>query len=194
MPIPDALMNFEGYGGRGRIMFIGIEERRRGADPNHLEARLTFPARIDLREACDRIFGPDWWGEPVHQRNVPVWSIAAEFLAELWGVYYEGRTLLIRDRVLGRTGGETLLSELLPVPLPESGVWGPDEIEMTGQRYYPDYRTEMLGYRAGVGPRTELLRRVIRDDAPEYVFCYGISHLNHFKRLFPDLRLSVCRR
>lgn len=184
--IPTALMNFEGYGGRARILFIGIEERRR--ERKHLEVRLTFPKRIDLKEAHDLMFGRDWWGSEEHRLRVPVWSTAARILAELYGQYDEEAVAAIRNEVLGRVDGETLLAELLPVPLPKSGEWSAEEVALTGFKEYKAYRRAVLGFRKESGPRTAVLRAVIEKDKPEYVFCYGIKQASHFKRLFPDLR------
>ena len=183
MPLHPALLNFEGYGGRARIIFIGVEERNPGNDVENLVKREKFSARMDLRCACNALFGSDWWTS-VSRTRQPVWTTAAKIVNELGGL---PSWMHVRDEVLGRKNSETLLTELLPVPLDKSAQWPELFRDRFGFHRHSEYLAAMIGARQTPGPRVQLLRQLISAESVDYVFCYGTTNIRRFKQLFPDV-------
>jgi hypothetical protein len=140
MAIHHALQNFEGYGGRAKRLFIGVEERNPGNDAANLMSRQSFTTRMDLRAACDAVLGAGWWGSSA-QTQQPVWRTASKIIAALDG---SGAWTNVRDTVLGREGSNTLLTELLPVPLDESGTWPQGYRAQFGFDDYSKYVASMI--------------------------------------------------
>jgi hypothetical protein len=181
MGIPAALAEFDGYGGHGRVIFVGVEEKNAGDDLDNLTIRERFPPRVDLKRACDELFGGDWWGTGPQLRQ-PVWCTASKIVHALG----DGRHwTTIRDEVIGRAGSDTLLSELLPVPLDKSGVWQDVHRQRYGFADHSSYIEDVLGSEDRSGPRLKFLKRLIETESPDYVFCYGKGMAEWFKRLFP---------
>ncbi|MFH0901721.1 MAG: hypothetical protein V2A73_13920, partial [Pseudomonadota bacterium] len=174
------LLRFEGYGSRnpGKMFFIGLEERSPDGDLANLEARSAFPCdRMDMRLASELLFGDGWWGE-TKMKRVRVWQVAARIRMALDGDEANWRTE--RDERLGRSNGDTLLTELLPIP------------RNIGDNPWPKHYRAALGFAdydhyvdAVLADRLDLLRSMLERHKPEYVFCYGITSCKIFEALFP---------
>lgn len=183
---PQQLFLFEGYGvDNPRVVFIGMEEASDDSLEN-LRRRLSFARRMDLREAHDQLFGPDWWERGV--RHVPVWRTSAQLRAALDGLAvtdpaFDRAWRQVRDNTLGRRwpGADTLLTELLPVPTNRHGTWPEGYSELLGYSSLEEYRRDQLPR------RRKLLHELFRSHPPEVVFCYGRGDWDEFKEVFDGI-------
>jgi hypothetical protein len=186
----DRLINFLGYGNpAGRFWFVGMEEGTGGNDHSlaqNITVRLSFPTNVmDMAEAHnDQHLGqiPSDEGKLWDFRTgkLPsVWIYMARFVralqgAEDWTDKEQAKTY-VREK-LGRTGGDTFVTELLPLPKRAAGMWPP-----LYQNWYASrelYETEVLPM------RKQSLRRLLQTHQPSYVFCYGGVHHPHYKDVF----------
>jgi hypothetical protein len=186
----DKLINFLGYGNpAGRFWFVGMEEGTGGSDKflaENVSVRLRFPAEImdmavahskDYLGQLDSDEGMSWdfkTGKPPS-----VWIYMAKFVRALQGAGdwadKEQAKGYVREK-LGRIGGDTLVTELLPLPKRAAGMW-----PLLYQNWYASrelYETEVLPM------RKQSLRRLLQAHQPGYVFCYGGVHHPHYKDVF----------
>lgn len=175
----DELLRFLGYGNLGgRFWFIGMEER--GADTDldlELRWRLTFQPIDDLMEVHERWvrFKPN---EPFDRRRlIPTWSVMSKLVLRLSGSPDWQDVASVRRcqaERLGRKGGDTFLTEILPLPAPNLASWP-----------YGKYFATRADYENRVLPRRlEALRALFDQHRPEYVFCYGKAYWEHHRKLF----------
>jgi hypothetical protein len=178
----DAVLGFIGYGNpAGSFWFLGIEERGVG-DRTTLWAELlvranNFAPIEDLKAALEH---PAFASTFQVGQYVPTWLIMSKIVLRLsgdpdWQEYSHAQPYQAEQ--LGRRGGQTFLSELLPLPAGNVDDWP-----------YPNLFATKDIYRDKVLPgRVDTLRHLLSRHQPTYVFCYGKSYWSQYRRLFPDV-------
>jgi len=78
---------------------------------------------------------------------------------------------------IGRDGGNTLLTELMPIPKPKVKRWGYEEL-------IPQFKSREEYYRIVKPRRIECLRGLIAEHRPKVVICYGKAFWVDFRELF----------
>jgi len=78
---------------------------------------------------------------------------------------------------LGRFGGNTLLTELMPIPKPKVSRWDYDEL-------IPQFETREEYYRVVKPRRIKYLRAVLKENRPKVVVCYGKAFWSDYQKLF----------
>lgn len=177
------LLAFIGYGNlHASTWFLGMEEA--GGGEVNLRARLKFDQIEDLRNAHLQLGihrfhdGP----RPTIQRT---WRGLAYIMLRLHG--QDPTRDAIREyqsRELGRSGGETLLLELMPIPKPTLNSWPYTDL-------LPQFKSREEYYRQIMPQRIELLRRLIRQHPPRILVAYGKRYWNEFRQLFTNVEFSV---
>jgi hypothetical protein len=173
------LYEFVGYGAEDpRVVFIGLEEYCPAAS-QHENVRLRCEApvfgttRCDKRNATLALFGEA--GEQLLRPHaVPVWSTMACMMGAIRGSDSD-----TEYRRLGADAGDTLLTELLPLPRPNVSEWD--------ATYIPSWFgfRSFAAYSRAVRPeRLKRLRGLLREKMPPLVFCYGTSQRRSFEDLF----------
>jgi hypothetical protein len=184
---PDDLAHLSAFIGYGRldapIWFVGMEEGLGGNESaleGNLSVRLGWSARVmDMAEAHDahNLNGPYF-----ETGRVPtVWLFMARIARALgreqaadWQADREAARAYVRDS-LGRSNGETLLAELLPLPRVNVHSW-PEAY----RGLFPTARE----YVASVLPqRIAMLGELVRTHRPRLLICYGSSHRGHYRRI-----------
>lgn len=128
------LLSFVGYGDpRGRFWFVGMEEAGGGTlDELRVRAEKFHPV-----DDLARVHGlVEYWMDM--GKLIPTWS-AMSRLALCLGdePRWQDREVVRayqRER-LGRIGGETFLTEVLPLPSPSTGVWPYEALFPTREAY-----------------------------------------------------------
>ncbi|HVX90893.1 MAG TPA: hypothetical protein VHC20_04680 [Candidatus Paceibacterota bacterium] len=176
------LENFLGYGRLDApVWFVGMEEG--GGGPDNIRARLKFGQVEDCAEAHRTLRIPQY-----HRAERPV-------IQRTWGQMVRFMLVLQRrecsaDEVrayqasqLGRSHGQTMLLELMPVPKRSLN-------ERECVDLLPCYAVD--GYRDEVRKkRIRLLRSVIARHEPLLVLCYGKAYWEHFSSLFPGAKFRT---
>jgi hypothetical protein len=183
------LLGFAGYGPAApRFVFIGPEEGSEGS-PINLQTRCNaFPStRHDREIACrDLAAGFNAQGlrseaqrylDALTPGTEPTWTLAARLVAALrdpptaWEDEY---------RRLGTLDGDTLLTELFPLPKPGMRNWPPPYVRMFGYRnqdaYYNALWPRGVTPGSGVSRRADLLASTLANiplSQTSYVFGYG---------------------
>jgi hypothetical protein len=154
--------------------------------PQNIAVRLRFPTNVmDMAEAhssdylgqLDSDAGKAW---DFKTGKLPtVWIYMARFVRALQGaddwMDKEQAKAYVREK-LGRTGGDTLVTEVLPLPKRAADDW-PD--------IYRHWYSTRAEYELAVKPiREKLLRSLLQTNKPEYVFCYGSAHHDYYKMVF----------
>ena len=171
---------FVGYGNpSGRYWFVGMEEHiERDADlGRHIAVRSSWEPVADLAEAHESL-GLKIVGD------VKTWSFMAKIIACLggsdnWRDQQSAKNYWRKH--LGRRGGATFLTEILPLPAPSSGEWP-----------YRDLYETRAEYQEKVTPsRIQLLRALAAEHSPQIVVCYGKGNWKHHEALFPGEYRSI---
>lgn len=162
----DRIEGFIGYGTRNApVVFIGMEE---GAGSND-----------DLRSGLARrsLFDPIVELTPQVQTQ-RTWRPMCDLMLRRQG--NSAPSLADRQRYqferLGRAGGDTLLTELMPYPSNNIRVWPYKEFGRYGDR--ESYMRDCLAR------RIDLLRATLSSAPRDLVICYGKGHWPHFRKLF----------
>lgn len=173
------LFSFLGYGNpRADLWFIGLEEG--GGSDAEVVKRSRFRTVEDLRSAHGKLgllqffigrrpFQPTWRGLSyvalAYRNRRPTKEAARRYQASR----------------LGRTGGETFLTELYPLPHKSLRDW--DYRHLVGGPTDPDqYRAELFEFRKA------LLKKALTRNRPRLVLAYGKRSWNQFMSLFPRRR------
>ena len=166
------LLAFKGYGRiDAPIWFMGMEEGGDGS-VGHLRRRATlFDEKEDLGLAHERM------GFNTYSKTDTWWlmSYIARFANGEPDWMDTGKTKAYRNDRLGRFGGDTLLTDLLPIPCPERNADWPHSSR------YPDkgsYEEDVLPGRIG------MLREMMREGRPRVVFCYGKTFWERYRLVF----------
>ncbi len=177
----DHLLNFVGYGNLAAgIWFLGMEEA--GGGEANLRARLGFHAVEDLAGAHRRLgVTKHHWGRKVIQRT---WRGMCVVMLALAGRSVTRQTIReYQADELGRSHGDTLLAELMPIPKAKVHRWGYEAL-------IPQLASR-ADYYARVKPRrVRLLRRLLAERQPRVVIAYGKGFWGDYHALFPDVALA----
>ncbi|HTA39237.1 MAG TPA: hypothetical protein VK760_09185 [Candidatus Acidoferrales bacterium] len=181
----NAIENFIGYGNpKAAVVFIGLEE---GLDSEEslekeLQLRSTFAPVVDVEQAFE---GAPWQRklfDPEHTVSQRTWRPMCDLMLRRGGD--PAPTLAQRNHYqatrLGRTGGDTLLAELLPYPNVSVASWPYEKYGRFKSR--EDYADALIG------SRIKLLRDAIAHPVRQLVVCYGKGQWDNYKKLFPDVR------
>lgn len=182
----EAIEAFVGYGNPDApIVFVGMEEGLADRESLHqdLLCRSAFKTIMDL-EIGHRCLakGPNLFTErPRAQRTW--WVMADVMLHYDRSVPADKRERSAarkhyRTKVLGRDGGDTLMSDLLPYPHSDVKEWLYAPYGRFEDR--DDYLTSVLDR------RIDLLRKTISGHPRQAIVCYGRGDWRYFKKLFPD--------
>ncbi len=171
------LLEFVGYGELDApIWFVGMEEAGGGED--NIRRRLEFRKVEDCAEA-HRILGitKHHWGRKVIQRTWRGMCVIMLHLSEVEPTRENIRQYQANS--LGRYGGQTLLTELMPIPKSKLTDWGYEDLIShfsSREDYYARIKPKRITY----------LRSLITNYQPRVVICYGKAYWEDFKTLFPD--------
>jgi hypothetical protein len=176
------LLNFIGYGNLDAdVWWLGMEEgmARDDSPEANLRARLKFEPVEDLRDACVRNgLTKHHEGNRVSQAT---WWPMCEVMLHVSGrqVDRESKRAYQAER-LGRHSGETLLLELMPIPKPDFGSWGYEEL-------IPQFHSRDDYYGQVMPERVAMIRGLIHKHRPRLVIGYGKAYWEHYQKLFPGL-------
>jgi len=167
------------------VVFIGMEEglKDAGALDEDLAIRSRYEQPImDLKDAHLGIAGTEKYFDPDRAPRQPTWRVMADLMLRR---AHPGLTPTGADRRryralhLGRSHGDSLLTELLPYPHPKRSDWLYKRFGKYETR--DDYTREMLPRRRA------LLRSVIASAPRELIVCYGKGNWREFQDLFDDV-------
>lgn len=184
-----SLYSFVGYGpANPRFVFIGPEEGSEGSLIKLQTRCTTFPAtRHDRAQACRDLAASfiaqglpqdaQRYVEALNPGAEPTWTFAARIVAALrdpptaWEDEY---------RRLGAPDGDTLLTELFPLPKPGTGNWPAPYVNIFGYQdqnaYYDALWPRAVIPGSGASARADLLASTLAAASlsrATYVFGYG---------------------
>ena len=171
----DYLLHFIGYGRLDAdVWFLGMEEA--GGGDENIRTRLRFRPVEDNAEA-HKLLGVTHlhWGRRKIQRT---WRGMCYIMLRLDG--REPTRENIRSyqaEKLGRFGGNTLLTELMPLPKPKVKRWDYEEL-------IPQFASREEYYRVVKPRRIGYLRALITEHRPRVVVCYGKAFWSDYRELF----------
>ena len=157
-------MKFRGYGNpKGPLWFLGIEEKL-GKRPGRMKEfmmRTSFHDVMDLGDAQALL------GREVRNAKTPTWTWMSKFARSLLQDSRDWKDLDkakdYRNRYLGRTGGDTFLTELFPIPA-----------RSTKKKDVPWPKLSRNEYEKQVlSGRKELLLKMLKRHRPRYVVAYA---------------------
>ncbi len=184
----DRLFNFIGYGNLDApVWFIGPEERllqeKEDDIVRHLEIRRTFePVECCRQVHLEKLKEPSFHREEPKPKRQPTYDTMSEIMLRVAmpGPVDPSLRLDYQAHYLGISGGNTLLTELLPLPKQDSNAW-PDfysrEFDFAG---LADYKARVLT------DRVKLLRLKIELHKPAAIVCYGATARQGFQQLFDN--------
>jgi len=181
----ERIETFIGFGRRDApIVFIGMEEGLRSRDElgGDLLIRSSYDRPImDLKEAHRGLAGTERYFDPDRAPVQRTWRVMADLMLRRGGVTDPSKEDRRRYQALrlGRSDGETLLTELLPYPSPGVNDWLYERFARYNTR--ETYTAEMMPL------RLNLIRGVLAEAPRELVVCYGKTHWSQYERLFPDI-------
>lgn len=175
---------FIGYGRLDApVVFVGMEEglADEAGLQNDLLLRSRFEPVMDSKEAlCGIVGGEALFSET--PRRQPTWRVMADVMLHFDGQRFSSPAerssarKSYRATRLGRSEGETLLTELLPYPHRNTGSW-----------LYVERYKDREAYVAAILPaRLTMLHDVLGKYPRKAIICYGRADWGNFKRLFPD--------
>ena len=169
------VFKFEGYGTKdASYWFLGIEEGGGSIEQLQLRARV-FGLVEDIRSIAKLGFGLN--------RYVPTWRVMSKLIMAMQGNpdwRDKAKAQEYQTTKLGRSNGDTFLTELMPLPCPNTKEWPYESICPT--------RVE---YNAMVRPgRIRWLRSEIALFKPRVVICYGKGNWRHHKEIFSDVKFE----
>lgn len=177
----DHLLNFIGYGTLdGDVWFIGMEEAGGGED--NIRTRLKFRT-VEDNAMAHKMLGVTnlHWGKRKIQRT---WRGMCYIMLLLDGE--EATRDSIRSyqaEKLGRYGGNTLLTELMPIPKPKVKRWDYEEL-------IPQFGSREEYHETIKPRRVEYLRGLIEEHQPKVVICCGKAFWGDYQDLFEGHRFT----
>lgn len=175
------LLTFVGYGRLDAdVWFLGMEEA--GGGEGNIRSRLKFNRVEDCAEA-HKILGitKHHTGKKIIQRT---WRGMCYIMLCLEGK--DPDTESIRNYQashLGRLQGNTLLCELMPIPKPNIGDWGYEDL-------VPQFKSRDEYYQVVKPRRVKYLRKLINEYYPKAIIGYGKQYWQDYKELFPNIIFS----
>jgi len=174
------MYGFYGYGRyQANYWFVGLEEGGAGAIDD-LRKRIEVWRRLGSHEVADLydfhegLGSNPWFGAKARRQST--WARLIQIVLTAEGRSSTNEEILrYQTTRLGRSGGETLLTELMPLPAKNLGTWYANGLNIPELRS----RTE---YTALVGPRRIAhLKQSIAEHQPHVAIFYGA------RRSWPDL-------
>jgi hypothetical protein len=166
------LLRHKGFGNpAGNFWFVGIEERG-GGTLEELQARGKFREFEDLAFA----HSSEMLNFPM-TTLIPTWATMSKIVLRLKGEHRWWDSEVIREyqsERLGRLGGETFLTELLPLPAVSTSHWHYGRLYPSRDEYE---RIEMPH-------RQKFIRTLFDQHQPRFVFCYGKGYWNQYEGIF----------
>jgi hypothetical protein len=184
------ILNFLGYGNPSApIWFIGLEEGLGQMDSQdtveNLKARANFDRTMDLSEAHLRLIER---GRPIAIEEKPpstqVWQWMAKIMLGWHGGNYRDR-IAVRKYIqyqLGRSHGETFLTELSPIPSARTN-------DKTWRDWFEKQEPELD---KKINQRNCDLKRVLDENPRSLVICYGHGSAQVFAKFLEIEWQSVC--
>lgn len=171
------LLDFIGYGSlTADVWFLGMEEA--GGGEANIRTRLQFQVVEDNAKA-HKLLGVTklHWGKRVIQRT---WRGMCYIMLRLENLEPSRENIRnYQAEQLGRTHGNTLLTELMPIPKPKVNHWGYEDL-------IPQYILREDYYRLVKPQRVNYLRQLVTKHKPPVVIGYGKSFWSFYKELFPN--------
>lgn len=169
----DRLLQFLGYGNpSGPFWFVGMEEAGNLSKDEVLTRAREFHPIDDLARVHSL---PGYWMDTT--KLIPTWSAMCRLVLRIsCNPAWQDREAVraYQSEKLGRIGGATFLTELLPLPCPSTASWPYSTV-------FPTRET----YAASIIPSRILrLRAVFKESQPQYVFCYGKTYWPYFEEIF----------
>ena len=176
------IVNFLGYGRpSAAVWFIGFEEGLGKMTPQdmigNLKARAGFESTMDLHDAHMRLQEE---GEYIDIENKPPKTPVWQWMAKIMLAYNGnnewknlGSAKNYVRKCLGRYKGETFLAELCPIPKGKAA-------DKTWMTLFKERDPEID---SKIKRRKEKLRRILKENAPALVVCYGSKRKNDFAEL-----------
>jgi len=177
------LLKFKGYGNpAGCFWFIGMEE---GGSPRMCELleRATVWDEIEDLAGASRPWDLKFPDPKLRKWMTWTWWNMCRIVGRLRGNAQWSDKEVVREyqfHHLGRRGDESFLTEILPLPKPNTGAWPYEYLYPTRQAYEDAVRPD----------RIEGLRELFADHKPKYVFCYGKTNWKHYKSVFRDAEFA----
>jgi hypothetical protein len=172
------LLDFIGYGTLDAdVWFLGMEEAGGGED--NLRQRLKFERVEDCAKAHD-ILGirKHHWDKKIIQST---WRNMCRIMLGLEGKEVtRENTRNYQAESLGRSGGRTLLIELMPIPKPKLTHWEYEEL-------FPKFSSIEKYYEEVKPTRVQLLKELIQEHSPRVVIGYGKKYWPDYKSLFDGI-------
>jgi hypothetical protein len=186
MPLTDhelnSLLAFIGYGTLDAdIWFLGMEEA--GGGEENIRIRVGFEPVEDCAEAHRKLGVTNLhWGKRKIQRT---WRSMCYIMLALDG--HQPRTKNIRSyqaERLGRIRGNTLLTELMPIPKSKISQCGYEDL-------LPQFSSRKDYYEQVKPGRIQYLQGILVKHSPKVVIGYGKAFWSAYKELFPEMKFSV---
>lgn len=179
IPLTDAqldhLLNFIGYGTLdASIWFLGMEEA--GGGEANIRTRLRFRPVEDNAQAHKMLGVTNLhWGKRKIQRT---WRGMCAIMLRLGGQEPTRENIrTYQAEKLGRFDGNTLLTELMPIPKPKVSRWDYQEL-------MPQFASREEYYQLVKPRRIAYLGALVRQHGPEVVICYGKAFWGDYQHLF----------
>ncbi len=171
------LLQFVGYGSlESDIWFLGMEEG--GGGEANIRTRLQFRTFEDNAEA-HKLLGITkfHWGKRVIQRT---WRGMCYIMLRLENEDPSRENIRhYQAEQFGGKHGNTLLTELMPIPKPNVNSWGYEEL-------IPQFASREDYYQQVKPQRVDYLRQLVGEHRPPVVIGYGKAFWPSYKELFPD--------
>ena len=173
------LLSFIGYGRlEAETWFLGMEEG--GGGEENIRARLDFKPVEDCMNAHEILGIRDWhWDKRKIQRT---WRGMCYIMLRMNGV--EPTRENIRNyqaEQLGRSNGDTLVCELMPLPKASVDAWGYEKL-------LPQFLSRRDYYKKIKPIRIQLLRKLTAESQPRRIIAYGKSFWPEYIEIFKDFQ------
>jgi hypothetical protein len=177
----DRIEQFCGYGrADAPVVFLGMEEGQ--AVPGNLLAdlrhRSKFDPIMDLREAHLEIDGTAQYFDHVNGSTQRTWRPMCELMIrreDAAATPNRRARLRYQSLQLGRSHGNSLLTELLPYPKRTSSGW-PDI-------YRSRFRTRAIYERQVLPQRIKLVAELLARHPRDLIICYGKGNWTKYQQL-----------
>ncbi len=185
-----SVIGFLGYGNPSRsVWFIGFEEglgNMTSADALwNLKTRGQFKPIMDLYEAHLNMRQN---GQVIDVSKKPpttqVWRWMAKLMIARGGLDWSDKQEAVQyvRTSLGRSSGETFLTELSPIPTRSQS-------DLSWAKWFKDHVDDV---QTKIGRRQTMLKSLLSASSPQRVFCYGIGRKREFSELLGTDWHQVC--
>ncbi len=206
----DFLCEFLGYGRKdAKTIFIGLEEA--GGDEDRLKVRLGLNSRdkeiLDCRDFHLNYLNTDISQYKLHNSDPEykvklqrVWMYMSYFMLRMDGKnpdeIKKNNSKLLRyyqNNLLGSSNfeGETLLTDLFPVPCASIKSW-PDNKISKSEKLFPEFKNKKEYQDYVLPQRKKLFLKLLNSYEFEAntIICYGKSKWDDYKEFFSDFEVK----